>query len=976
MINPHIVRKTTSPTAAPPEAGIHWINTVTNQEYFSVGTSSVSDWVLRGAGSVNDATTTIKGIVKLAGDLSGTADLPTVPALANKVDTTRTVSTTAPLSGGGDLSANRTLSISQSGAATDGYLSSVDWSTFNSKQNALGFTPENVANKSTNTALGTSDTLYPTQNAVKTYVDSKHEFSDDTFRIKDQSDPTKKIAFEASSISSGQTRTLTAPNQNGIIALAEDALTPDRVLVSSATGKVNDSIFLKVDEDLDKKILSIGEDITYNYGADIDAPTDDGSVVEYDSSYAYPASADYHEVEVFQYWNLNGVDVVSPFGTVYLYLEADGSENYQLQWEWNDNVSPDGYYLVKYDSSPNSGQYYATIIGNTKNFLEDFTDWSTLDPYSEFSSNPTLIDYGTGKAYSSDNQNHALEVRAFRYVSGIKMWGNSQYFDCEADGSDDYNIQWAWFPVPDIDGYTITKYDDTWGGEYSVDVSTNSFLEDFTDWATKDPTPTFISQVEETEYSFSPYVGLKTKRSSEEKLQIDKDGLFLNGSIPQNRIVTSVNNRLFYSNYSADGSLLSCSGNVNIQSSSNSGQTTIKSGNSELGTGSSSGAIIIESNNASNRTIGTNPPSASNGPITIRTGNGSTNLTSGTNVSGGLVGDIRITGGNGGGAQNGTVQNLGAEAGRILLNGGKGGSTTGPGGSGGFGGSYQMSTGAGGDCTSSAPNQVGSGGSGGAFFAYAGNGGRLFNMNGSTGQAGDMVFTCGIAWASNYAGTASANTGGRGGDVTFRASSGGDASGSTVANNGGRAGRLDFECQRGGDGDTSRGAAGSITFRVGRPGKNSTDTAQGNTGNIIFQPSPAAYTGAAEGVVGLATTTGGIKTGKVAIGHIAPSALLDVSGDTKLGTSGTVFQSVVSATATLDFPNISNNHIQELTMTVTGAQVGGSVHLGAPSTLEANLIAFGFVSATNTVTIRLAHMGGGGGVNPASATWRATVFNF
>ena len=39
------------------------------------------------------------------------------------------------------------------------------------KQNSLGYTPENVANKSTSTTLGTSDTLYPTQNAVKTYVD-------------------------------------------------------------------------------------------------------------------------------------------------------------------------------------------------------------------------------------------------------------------------------------------------------------------------------------------------------------------------------------------------------------------------------------------------------------------------------------------------------------------------------------------------------------------------------------------------------------------------------------------------------------------------------------------------------------------------------------------------------------------------------------------------------------------------------------
>lgn len=39
-------------------------------------------------------------------------------------------------------------------------------------QAPLGFTPENVANKSTNTSLGTSNTLYPTQNAVKTYVDA------------------------------------------------------------------------------------------------------------------------------------------------------------------------------------------------------------------------------------------------------------------------------------------------------------------------------------------------------------------------------------------------------------------------------------------------------------------------------------------------------------------------------------------------------------------------------------------------------------------------------------------------------------------------------------------------------------------------------------------------------------------------------------------------------------------------------------
>lgn len=51
MQNPHIVRKLTNPVSAPPEAGIHWINTITNNEFFSVGTTSLSDWVPRIVGA-------------------------------------------------------------------------------------------------------------------------------------------------------------------------------------------------------------------------------------------------------------------------------------------------------------------------------------------------------------------------------------------------------------------------------------------------------------------------------------------------------------------------------------------------------------------------------------------------------------------------------------------------------------------------------------------------------------------------------------------------------------------------------------------------------------------------------------------------------------------------------------------------------------------------------------------------------------
>ena|GEM_PF-7041169 len=58
-----------------------------------------------------DATTSSKGIIQLAGDLGGTATAPTVPGLAGKVGTTRTISTTGSLTGGGDLSTNRTLSL-------------------------------------------------------------------------------------------------------------------------------------------------------------------------------------------------------------------------------------------------------------------------------------------------------------------------------------------------------------------------------------------------------------------------------------------------------------------------------------------------------------------------------------------------------------------------------------------------------------------------------------------------------------------------------------------------------------------------------------------------------------------------------------------------------------------------------------------------------------------------------------------------
>jgi hypothetical protein len=61
-----------------------------------------------GGGTIVDATTTTKGIVQLAGDLGGTAAAPTVP---NKVGTSLVLTAGTGLTGGGNLTANRTFAV-------------------------------------------------------------------------------------------------------------------------------------------------------------------------------------------------------------------------------------------------------------------------------------------------------------------------------------------------------------------------------------------------------------------------------------------------------------------------------------------------------------------------------------------------------------------------------------------------------------------------------------------------------------------------------------------------------------------------------------------------------------------------------------------------------------------------------------------------------------------------------------------------
>lgn len=79
----------------------------------------------------------------------------------------------------------------------------------------------------------------------------------------------------------------------------------------------------------------------------------------------------------------------------------------------------------------------------------------------------------------------------------------------------------------------------------------------------------------------------------------------------------------------------------------------------------------------------------------------------------------------------------------------------------------------------------------------------------------------------------------------------------------------------------------------------------------------------------------------------------------------------LTATASLDFPSISTGSSQELTVTVTGAAVNNEVTMGLPA-LSSGLIANAWVSATDTVTVRLSNISGAS-VNPGAQTYRIVV---
>jgi hypothetical protein len=111
---------------------------------------------------------------------------------------TEAISSVLTISGGTGsvIGSGTSIQVKKASSSQDGYLSSTDWGTFNAKQDVLGYTAEDSANKKTD-LTDNSDTYYPSQKAVKTAVDAKQDTLG--YIPEDATNKSNDIATDASS---------------------------------------------------------------------------------------------------------------------------------------------------------------------------------------------------------------------------------------------------------------------------------------------------------------------------------------------------------------------------------------------------------------------------------------------------------------------------------------------------------------------------------------------------------------------------------------------------------------------------------------------------------------------------------------------------------------------------------------------------------------------------------------------------------
>ena len=178
--------------------------TVAGKILFKEGTDNGTNTVtLLGAAATADVTLTLPAE-------TGTV-LSTASSIANSnlANSSVTIGSTAVALGASTASLAGVTSITSAAVVTDDDGFRVRDNSDSTKQLAFQCSGITTSTTRTLTVPDADGTIMLTSNAT---------FTDDTFRIQDNSDNSKKLAFECSGISSSTVRTMTVPNSNGTIS--------------------------------------------------------------------------------------------------------------------------------------------------------------------------------------------------------------------------------------------------------------------------------------------------------------------------------------------------------------------------------------------------------------------------------------------------------------------------------------------------------------------------------------------------------------------------------------------------------------------------------------------------------------------------------------------------------------------------------------------------------------------------------------